>query len=288
MAHKPRSGGLSTGLLLPGISLADAAASGPAALFDRPVVGWPLLGGMCLVLVLRRYRPASTVVAAAALVLAFVGLADSDLPRQPPLEPFLVLLMTFFAVGANADERGFRYGVPVAAVLCGAVESVGMAAGRPWTDAIPSVVLWTAAIVAGRLLYRRHQEAQRERDRAETARLLGRRQAERAVEAEGTRIARELHDVIAHSLSVIMIHASVESRLQPDRSTSTAQALATIESTGREAMTELRRLLGLLRTDTAADLQPLPSLRRLDALVETARTVAWTSAWLWRASGACQ
>lgn len=77
----------------------------------------------------------------------------------------------------------------------------------------------------------------------------------------------------AHSLSVMVIQSSVEARLLPDQTSSTATTLRTIENTGREALAELRRLLGLLRTDEAdgESLQPLPSVRDLGGLLTQLR-----------------
>jgi signal transduction histidine kinase len=79
---------------------------------------------------------------------------------------------------------------------------------------------------------------------------------------------------VAHSLSVVVLHAGVERRLVTDRSTSSYQALETIERTGRTALTELRHLLGLLQhrtDDETTRLAPLPSLRDLDTLCAALR-----------------
>ncbi len=94
---------------------------------------------------------------------------------------------------------------------------------------------------------------------------------ERAVEAERQRIARELHDVIAHSVSVMTVQAGAVRRLlRPDQARE-REALLAVESTGRETLTELRRLVGLLRESESAELAPQPSLRALDILIGTAR-----------------
>jgi signal transduction histidine kinase len=93
-----------------------------------------------------------------------------------------------------------------------------------------------------------------------------------AVANERSRIARELHDVIAHSLSVIVVQATAERRvLGPDRE-ATAETLESIEQAGRQAMTELRRLLGLLRkSDGELSLAPQPGLAELGDLVGEVR-----------------
>jgi signal transduction histidine kinase len=96
--------------------------------------------------------------------------------------------------------------------------------------------------------------------------------AERAVTDERQRIARELHDVIAHSVSVMTVQAGAVRRLLLPEQERERQALETIEHTGREALTEMRRLLGLLREGGATpEYAPQPSLKALDSLVAKVR-----------------
>jgi signal transduction histidine kinase len=98
-----------------------------------------------------------------------------------------------------------------------------------------------------------------------------RREREReAVAEERARIARELHDVVAHSVSVMVVQAGAARRVlarDPGRS---VEALGAVEATGREALAEMRRLLGILRP-AATDRAPTPSLSDLDALAERFR-----------------
>jgi len=96
--------------------------------------------------------------------------------------------------------------------------------------------------------------------------------AERAVAEERQRIARELHDVIAHSVSVMTVQAGAVRRLLQPEQERERLALEAIEATGREALTEMRRLVGLLREQGAApDFTPQPSMRAVDVLVGTVR-----------------
>ncbi len=96
--------------------------------------------------------------------------------------------------------------------------------------------------------------------------------AERAVAAERRRIARELHDVVAHSVSVMTVQAGAVRRLlRPDQERE-RQALEVVETTGREALAEMRRLVGLLREQGAMpDLAPQPSMRTVHVLLATVR-----------------
>jgi signal transduction histidine kinase len=104
---------------------------------------------------------------------------------------------------------------------------------------------------------RRAQLAERERDVA----------AREAVVEERARIARELHDVIAHNVSMMVVQAGAERRTLPEQDGSTRQVLETIEGIGRGALTEMRRLVGMLRADREDPLAPQPSLADLPTLV---------------------
>lgn len=88
--------------------------------------------------------------------------------------------------------------------------------------------------------------------------------AEAAVADERLRIAREMHDVVAHSLSLMMLHVGGVRRLLRPEQQSEREALSAVERTGREATEEIHRVLGLLRDVPDTDRGPAPSLRRLD------------------------
>lgn len=104
---------------------------------------------------------------------------------------------------------------------------------------------------------RRAQIAERERDVA----------AREAVVEERARIARELHDVIAHHVSMIVLQAGAERRVLGDANASTREVLETVEQSGRSALTETRRLLGMLRGDANDPLTPQPGLDDVPMLV---------------------
>ncbi len=125
-----------------------------------------------------------------------------------------------------------------------------------------------AYVIGDNLQRRRHAVANlgERADRAEREREL---LARERVRDERTRIARELHDVIAHSLSVMVIQAGAARRQLPHDPQRAAEVLAAVESTGREAMDEMRRVLGVLRSDREPDvgLSPQPSLADLPDLI---------------------
>jgi signal transduction histidine kinase len=143
----------------------------------------------------------------------------------------------------------------------------GSAGDIVFTDVVFSVV-WLAGFLLGRKFEEgdaaKERAAQLEREREEQARI--------AVAEERARIARELHDVVGHSVSVMTVQASGVRRLLREDQEREREALLTVERTGREALAEMRRMVGVLRRpEEAPALAPQPSLEHLDRLVDQAR-----------------
>jgi signal transduction histidine kinase len=127
---------------------------------------------------------------------------------------------------------------------------------------------WGVPWLAGRLVRRQTMQAREAGARATLAEL----QARDAVNQERDRIARELHDVVAHAVSLMVVQAGAE-RLSSDVSDRTRNAFGSIEAVGRQALVELRTMLGVLRdTGGGEPLAPMPDLRSLPALVESVRS----------------
>ena len=170
----------------------------------------------------------------------------------PPAAVGVGLLFAFFTVGAVLDN----------------VRQPGI---RSYSDLIYIGLLFGSTWGVGRLVRSwRHQAAILEQRTIELEQAQQWR-AQVAVAEERTRIARELHDVIAHSVSVMVVQAGAAEQMldvDPDRA---RQSLVTIQDSGRQAVLELRRLLGILRADEAASLSPQPSLRHLDGLAGQVR-----------------
>lgn len=220
----------------------------------------------------RRRSPAVAVVAVSVLTGVLVVGVLTSVAEQPPLTPFLVLLVTLFNFGNHGEGPRFLPAGLVAAGCLGGLQLAALAAGQSAGDVVPSVLFLTGSFVLGRALRRSRVRAMAEQERAVTAELSRDQHAADAVAAERARIARELHDVIAHALTGIVVQASVEARLGGDPDDARVATLRSIEERGREAMTELRRLLGLLREEgQGAGSDPLPSLAGADALVEGLR-----------------
>jgi signal transduction histidine kinase len=133
--------------------------------------------------------------------------------------------------------------------------------------AVVLVAVWGA----GRSLRLRRAYLEELKDRA--ARLERAHAADtRAARAEErSRIARELHDVVAHHVSVMIVQAAAARRVLASDPELAGEALSAIEQTGRMAMTEMRNIVGVLRTDSRAELGPQPGVQDLPALVEQMR-----------------
>jgi len=129
-------------------------------------------------------------------------------------------------------------------------------------------VIWTIGFALGR----KFEEADQAKERATRAELEREERAGAAVAEERARIARELHDVVGHSVSVMTVQASgVRRLLRPDQDRE-REALLVVERTGREALAEMRRMVGVLRRpEEAPALAPQPSLEHLNRLVDQAR-----------------
>jgi signal transduction histidine kinase len=133
-------------------------------------------------------------------------------------------------------------------------------------------IVFSIAWAIGRLVSRQFHQAEEARERAEQAEREREERARLAVSDERARIARELHDVVGHSVSVMTVQASAARRLLRPQQEKEREALLVVEKTGREAMAEMRRMVGVLRRpEEAPALAPQPSLEQIEKLVEHTR-----------------
>jgi signal transduction histidine kinase len=133
-------------------------------------------------------------------------------------------------------------------------------------------IVFSIAWLIGFLVSGTFQEAERARERAARAERDREERAHLAVSDERARIARELHDVVGHSVSVMTVQASAARRLLRPQQEKEREALLVVEKTGREAMAEMRRMVGVLRRpEEAPALAPQPSLEQVESLVEHTR-----------------
>jgi signal transduction histidine kinase len=222
-----------------------------------------------LPLAARRQRPAAALLTAAgALVVAAFLVSHSN---GAPVEVFLAMLIAFYSVGAHCDDRPSPL---VGVVAVAAIAAADLARPGTFSASGTRPGAWLAFAIAwlvGRDQRRRRQRVGELEDRAERLEREREEQAQLAVAEERGRIARELHDVIAHNVSVIVVQAQAGPHLVGDtkRVVGVFQA---IESSGRDALGELRRLLGILRSgDDQLAIGPQPGLSSLQSLVEHVR-----------------
>jgi signal transduction histidine kinase len=179
----------------------------------------------------------------------------------------LSLVLVAFTVGAETDPPHSYLGL--AAVLVPFMAGM-VSQGLVPSDVAAAVVVLVGPWAVGTVLRQRAAHAEQAISRAAQLEREHTEQAAAAVEAERTRIARELHDIVSHSISVVTIQTqAVRRRLRPDQLREAAD-LAAVETTAREALAEMRRLFGVLRADgESASLVPQPGLSELDRLVTT-------------------
>jgi signal transduction histidine kinase len=207
--------------------------------------------------------------AAVGIAAALISFVDKTVVPFDAVT-FLVGCAALFLVGLLRDRAqavaGFAVAEGVLAVVVHNDPRSGV--GNFVVASIIFAIVWTIAFGVGR----KSVEADEARERAFRAEREREERARSAVAEERARIARELHDVVGHSVSVMTVQASgVRRLLRPDQDPE-REALLVVERTGREALAEMRRMVGVLRRpEEAPALAPQPSLDHLNRLVDQAR-----------------
>ncbi|WP_307827641.1 histidine kinase [Planomonospora sp. ID82291] len=236
----------------------DGSPQGPAG---GP--GWPgaaLLVLGCLAAALRGSRPllALGLVLAAELALALLG-ADGP----------VLGLAVLWLVSTVSARRGLALSLcALAAAIAGRL-AVAVIRSDPgdWTSPSFEVVLTVTCWLVGRSLRLRRAYLAELRDRADRLERARKADTRAARAEERSRIARELHDVVAHHVSVMTVQAAAARRVLASNPDGAREALSAIEHTGRAAMAEMRAIVGVLRTESApAEREPRPGLRSLPFL----------------------
>ncbi|MEW2113606.1 sensor histidine kinase [Streptomyces sp. NPDC005474] len=228
---------------------------------------------LCLVVALRRRMPERMLVLAAV-----VGVAQLALDVEPVLADF-ALLVIVYSVAASGPPWASRFALigglcasPLAQLRWPEQESG--AAGRLALVVFLAVPFALAWVLGDSLRTRRAYFAQLE-ERAARLEKEREAQAKVAVAAERARIARELHDVVAHNVSVMVVQADGAAYVLDTAPDQAKKALETISGTGRQALAEMRRLLGVLRTgehEEGGEYVPQPDVEQLGDLIEQCRT----------------
>ncbi|MGF2947883.1 sensor histidine kinase [Microbacterium alcoholitolerans] len=249
-----------------------------AAIYGTYLPAAMLLGAAAVTApLLSRRHPRTAIVLFLAAVLLLPLLAT--LPEATTIAPWpwsvpMIIVFVVF-VAAITLQHGWRHGllvlaagtalslVPSAAVPS-AASSGAVIADLIVTTSVAAAALLIAILIAGR--FRIADELTRER--AQSAQ----EQARRELVEERTRIARELHDVVAHSMSLIQVQASTARYRIPALADDAAEEFEGIAAAARGSLGEMRRILGVLRTeDHAAELTPQRGIDQIPALVETTR-----------------
>ncbi|MET9590124.1 histidine kinase [Streptomyces sp. NPDC006516] len=218
-------------------------------------------------LVLRRRRPMT--------VLAVTGLlsAAEFLLMDPPAPVVMSTVIALYTIAAGTDRpTTWRAGLLTMGVLTVTAMVVG---ASPWySQENLGVLAWTGlAGAAGDAVRSRRAFIDAIRERAERAERTRDEEARRRVAEERLRIARDLHDVVAHHIALVNVQAGVAAHVMDKRPDQAKEALAHVREASRSALNELRATVGLLRQsgDPEAPTEPAPGLALLDALVETFR-----------------
>ncbi|KUL37817.1 histidine kinase [Streptomyces sp. NRRL F-4489] len=236
---------------------------GPSHLTATTVVLAALASGA---LVLRSRLPRTVLAATGSLTIVEL-VARSDDPRAPVAGAAVIALYT---VASRTDRpTTWRTGALTCVVLTAAAMLFG---DRPWyAQENVGILAWTGlAAAAGDAVRSRRAYVDAIRERAERAERTREEEARRRVAEERLRIARELHDVVAHHIALVNVQAGVASHVMDNRPDQAKQALAHVREASRSALEELRATVGLLRQsdDPTAPTEPTPGLGVLDQLVE--------------------
>jgi signal transduction histidine kinase len=183
---------------------------------------------------------------------------------------FVPMLVATYSVARWCERRlavaGAAVAVATFVILMLRLPAIGTAGNIPF-----AFVPLAGVFVAGRVLRRRHLRHTALAARAEALEADREAQIAAALDEERNRIARELHDIVAHSVSVMVVQAGMSEDLLDRSPESAREPLRAVQETGRQAIADLGRMLGLLRderTPGASDLAPQPGTAQLPALVE--------------------
>jgi signal transduction histidine kinase len=179
-------------------------------------------------------------------------------------------MIAAFLLGQVPDARQARFGLAVA--VSGAAIVVNNDPSHDTGDFLFTPLLFAIAWLAGFALRERAAQAEAAEERAALAEREREAAARVAVAEERARIARELHDIVAHAVSVMVLQVGAVRHNLPAELDDDKEVLRGVEQTGRTALADMRRLLGAMRRDgDGLDLAPQPGLDRLDPLLEEFR-----------------
>jgi signal transduction histidine kinase len=220
-------------------------------------------------LLFRRRHPKLAPTMVFVAIIAQAAIWHHSIPYQ--FFTFASALLASGLYGQNLEDRRERI-AGGALVVAALVTIIALDPEGSWTDIISTGAVLGVAWLVGYILRQNARRTSELRERAERLEREREANARAAVAEERTRIAREMHDVVAHSLSVMVVQAEAAEEMlsrDPERA---RKPLSAVQETGRSALTELRRMLGVLREiEEGPDLAPQPGLAGLDDLVAHVR-----------------
>src|SRR5262245_48119378 len=249
-------------------TLARVAAEGATrALTDFGNLGFALLVVSGLVVAVRRRWPVAVFVTAALASFVYYGL---DFPDGPTWLGLFVALYTLAAYGDGRRSLAIA-GVGTAVLAVGwlfAARDIEPRAAIGWVFFRIGASVMSAAL--GESVRSRRVIAAEAQERAERAERTREEEARARVDAERLRIAREVHDTVAHAIAIINVQAGVTAHVLDKRPEGAREALVAIEQTSSQALREMRAILGVLR-DADNGRTPHPGLEQIGELTTTAR-----------------
>ncbi len=243
-----------------GVSVVNVASQDAAGVSEIPVAGFLMLAGGSVALIWRRRWSLRALGFVLAMTIAWMALGY-------PGNPVFHILVSLYAVGRyERDGRTSLAALAVALAVVGLGQVVdGDSASEVGTALAVTMLVW----YVGRLVRIRAAAA---RERAEYLEWKRATEAERAIAHARAGISRELHDVVAHNVSVMTVQAGVARLVVADDPERAGEAIGAVEQAGRRALDELRHLLGVLRPETASGgLGPQPSLNQIHELADQMR-----------------
>lgn len=234
-----------------------------------PRVPLTLLAVVALIpLLARRAFPLAALIVMCLGMVAVGVVGDAD---QSTFVLLLGLLVATYSLAAQATSRNALIGAGVVAVAAVVFQSLTFVE-KSLVDVVVPTLFLAAAWIVGKEVHRQRKWAREAAEHADLTARTHQLETSAAVAAERNRIARELHDVVAHAISVMGIQAAAVRRTLTPGQSEQHEALLDVERLGREALGEMQRMLGVLRTDDVDQgIGPLPGLAQLPALAADAR-----------------
>jgi signal transduction histidine kinase len=258
------------------IDRAMAAVLAVAAVFEVVMVDsrqGPVLANVALALtytlplVWRRTHQYTLI---ACVLGAALAMAEFLTPMQDLFVPLLVILIVAYSCGAR--QNSWHAWLSLAVITAGMLAVLSTMSDRSPADFFFPTMFMFMAWLAGRAIHSRTRLTEALHEAAAQAAEEHDDEVRRAAVEERRRIAREMHDLVAHSMSVMVVQAGGARRILDRDPARALQAAERIERTGREALAEMRHLLGVLHPgEEPRALAPQPTLAELDALIARAR-----------------